>query len=140
MNINQQNTSDTQSQSIYSLIGGEDVVYKLVNSFYDIIETHPDGHKLHVLHLRGNGIPHSRVEQFNFLSGFLGGPKLYVEKHGHSNVRLMHEHVEIDSDAKDIWLTCMSMAIDEIGIAPTVKDKLMNNFTTIANLLVNRAD
>lgn len=140
MNMNQQNTSDMQSQSIYSLIGGEDVVYRLVNIFYDIIETHPEGHKLHVLHLRGNGIPHSRVEQFNFLSGFLGGPKLYVEKHGHSNVRLMHEHVEIDSEAKDIWLRCMSMAIDEIGIAPTVKDKLMNNFTTIANLLVNRAD
>jgi len=95
---------------------------------------------LHLLHLRGNGIAHSRVEQFNFLSGFLGGPKLYVEKHGHSNVRLMHEHVEINSEAKDIWLKCMDMAIDEIGIAAEVKGKLMNNFTTIANLLVNRTD
>jgi len=32
------------------------------------------------------------------------------------------------------------MAIDEIGIGAEVKDKLMNNFTTIANLLVNRTD
>lgn len=70
-----------------------------------------------LLHLRGNGIAHSRVEQFNFLSGFLGGPKLYVEKHGYSNVRSIHEHVEINSEAKEIWLKCMSMAIDDIGIA-----------------------
>lgn len=138
--MNQPNTSDMHNPSIYSLVGGEDAIYKLVNAFYDIIETHPEGHKLHVLHLRGNGIPHSRIEQFNFLSGFLGGPKLYVEKHGHSNVRLMHEHVEINNEAKDIWLKCMDMAIDEVGITPKVKEKLMNNFTTIANLLVNRTD
>lgn len=112
----------------------------MVNVFYDIVETNPEGHKLHLLHLRGNGIDHSRVEQFNYLSGFLGGPKLYVEKHGHSNVRNMHEHVEINSEAKDIWLKCMSVAIDHIGIVPTIKDKLMSNFTAIAERLVNRSD
>ncbi len=138
--MNQPNASYMHNQSVYSLIGGEDAIYRLVNSFYDIIEKHPDGHKLHVLHLRGNGIPHSRVEQFNFLSGFLGGPKLYVEKHGHSNIRQMHEHIEIDDEVKDIWLKCMAMAIDAIGINAETKDKLMSSFTTIANLLVNNSD
>ncbi len=132
--------SNNSHQSLYDLIGGEEGILKLVNVFYDIVETNPEGHKLHLLHLRGNGIAHSRVEQFNFLSGFLGGPKLYVEKHGHSNVRSMHEHVEINSEAKEIWLKCMSMAIDNIGIAPTIKDKLMSNFTAIAERLVNRND
>jgi hemoglobin len=129
-----------EKKSLYDAIGGEHVVQNLVKVFYDLVEQHPEGHKLHLLHLRGNGIAHSRVEQFNFLSGFLGGPKLYVEKHGHSNVRLMHEHVEINNEVKDIWLKCMDMAIDEMGIDPEVKNKLMNNFTTIANLLVNRTD
>jgi hemoglobin len=129
-----------EKKSLYDAIGGEHGVQNLVKVFYDLVEQHPEGHKLHLLHLRGNGIAHSRVEQFNFLSGFLGGPKLYVEKHGHSNVRVMHEHVEIDSEAKDIWLKCMDMAIDEIGVGAEVKVKLMNNFTTIANLLVNRTD
>jgi|GEM_PF-146145 len=129
-----------EKKSLYDAIGGEGGVENLVKVFYDLVEQHPEGKKLHVLHLRGNGIAHSRVEQFNFLSGFLGGPKLYVEKHGHSNVRLMHEHVEINSESKDIWLKCMDMAIDEVGIGAEVKNKLMNNFTTIANLLVNRTD
>lgn len=138
--MHQLSNSNNSYQSLYDLIGGEEGIKKLVNMFYDIVETNPEGHKLHLLHLRGNGIAHSRVEQFNFLSGFLGGPKLYVEKHGHSNVRSMHEHVEINSEAKEIWLKCMSMAIDNVGIAPTIKDKLMSNFTVIAERLVNRSD
>ena len=138
--MHQPTNSNISHIPLYDLIGGEEGIIKLVNVFYDIVETNPEGHKLHLLHLRGNGIDHSRVEQFNFLSGFLGGPKLYVEKHGHSNVRTIHEHVEINSEAKDIWLKCMSVAIDHIGIVPTIKDKLMSNFTAIAERLVNRSD
>jgi hemoglobin len=138
--MHQPTNSNISHKSLYDSIGGEEGIIKLVNVFYDIVETNPEGHKLHLLHLRGNGIAHSRVEQFNFLSGFLGGPKLYVEKHGHSNVRSMHEHVEINSEAKDIWLKCMSIAIDHIGIVPAIKDKLMSNFTIVAEQLVNRSD
>ena len=130
--MHQPTNSNISHIPLYDLIGGEEGIIKLVNVFYDIVETNPEGHKLHLLHLRGNGIAHSRVEQFNFLSGFLGGPKLYVEKHGHSNVRNMHEHEEINSEAKDIWLKCMSMAIDNVGIAPTIKNKMMSNYTAIA--------
>jgi hemoglobin len=125
---------------LYDLVGGEAGVLNLVKVFYDIVETEPFGHKLFLLHLRGNGLAHSRVEQFNFLSGFLGGPKLYVEKHGHSNVRTMHEHVEIDVESKDIWLNCMSMAIDKVGLEEATKNKLMRNFTAAAERLVNKLD
>ncbi len=140
MTSHQFSNPDYSKQSLYDQIGGEDGVQKLVKVFYDIVETQPEGHQLHVLHLRGNGIAHSRVEQFNFLSGFLGGPKLYIEKHGHSNVREMHEHVEINNASKDAWLKCMDMAIDDVGIAPETKSKLMHNFTVIAERLVNRDD
>lgn len=127
-------------QSLYSQIGGEAGVKQLVETFYDLIEQHPEGHAVNLLHLRGHGVAHSRVEQFNFLSGFLGGPSLYAEKFGHSNVRLMHEHVEINAAAKDAWLTCMAMAIDQVGLEPALKEQLMANFTVVAALLVNRND
>jgi len=125
-------------EPLYSRIGGEDVVRKLVETFYDLIEQRPEGQAVNILHLRGHGVAHSRIEQFHFLSGFLGGPKLYAERHGHSNVRLMHEHVEIDQEARDSWLTCMDMAIDQVGIDPALKPALMDNFTVVADLLVNR--
>jgi len=127
-----------EHRSLYSRTGGADGVKKLVETFYDFVETAPEGHAVNILQLRGHGVAHARVEQFNFLSGFLGGPNLYAEKFGHSNVRFMHEHVEIDDEAKDSWLTCMRMAIDKIGLEIDLKEKLMGNFTIVAEKLVNR--
>jgi hemoglobin len=125
--------------SLYERMGGAARVQTLVDAFYDIVETEPDGRILHILHLQGHGVLHSRIEQFNFLSGFLGGPKLYVEKYGHSNVREMHRHVEIGPAEKDAWLLCMSIAIDRVGIAPDVADALMKHFRVVANALENQS-
>lgn len=121
----------------YELVGGEKGVRRLVEEFYDIVEKEPEGRVLHILHLRGHGIPHARIEQFHFLSGFLGGPRLYVERYGHSDVRQMHKHVEINAAARDAWLKCMSMAIDRVGIDVDVKHQLMTNFTRVAMMLKN---
>lgn len=123
---------------LYDLVGGEEGLRNLIETFYDIIEFEPEGRVLLVLHLRGHGVAHSRIEQFNFLSGFFGGPSLYVQKYGHSDVRQMHEHVEINAEAKDAWLNCMSIAIDRVGLSADVKARLMAPFTRVATMLVNR--
>lgn len=125
------------SVSLYDAVGGEVGLRALVEAFYDIVEFEEPGRSLHILHLRGHGVAHSRIEQFNFLSGFLGGPRLYVERYGHSDVRKMHEHVVITTKERDAWLECMSMAIDRVGLSSNVKDKLMRHFTRVATMLVN---
>jgi hemoglobin len=124
--------------SLYDQLGGEPALRTLVGTFYDIVEFEPEGRVLHVLHLRGHGVAHSRIEQLAFLSGFLGGPGLYVQKYGHSDVRQMHEHVEIDAEARDAWLACMSMAIDRVGLSADLKARLMTPFTRVATMLVNK--
>jgi hemoglobin len=124
--------------SLYDQLGGDAGLQQLVQVFYDIVETEPAADELHRLHLRGNGVAHSRLEQFNFLCGFLGGPKLYAEKHGHANIKLMHAHVAITSHTKDIWLKSMAKAIDAIALDSTVKQQLMLSFTAVAERLVNQ--
>jgi hemoglobin len=128
----------TPSETLYVRVGGEEGIRQLVKVFYDLIEMHPAGRPVNLLHLRGHGIVHARIDQFNFLSGFFGGPRLYAERYGHSNVRLIHAHVEIDQKARDSWLTCMDMAIDEVGYPDELKKELMDNFIVVADLLVNR--
>lgn len=124
--------------TLYEQIGGEAGLQQLIQVFYDIVETDPAAEDLHRLHLRGNGVAHSRLEQFNFLSGFLGGPKLYAEKHGHANIKLMHEHVTITTSSKDLWLQAMDKAIDAVAIDSSIKQQLMLNFTAVADRLVNQ--
>ena len=126
-------------QLLYERIGGEEGVRRLVETFYDVIEYEPEGEALAILHLRGHGVAHSRIEQFNFLSGFFGGPRLYVEKYGHSNVRTMHAHVEINPAARDAWLNCMGIAIDRVGLPAKTKVQMMEHFTRVAQMLVNRS-
>lgn len=125
------------SNSLYDRLGGETGVRHLVEIFYDIVEHEPEGRDLMLLHLRGHGVAHSRIEQFNFLSGFFGGPKLYAEKHGHSNVRKMHEHVVINAGARDSWLNCMVLALDRVGTSAETKTAVMTHFRTVASMLKN---
>lgn len=126
------------SLSLYDRAGGARGIREIVEVFYDIVEQEPEGQPLLVLHLRGHGVAHSRIEQFNFLSGFLGGPKLYAEQQGHSNVRKMHEHVEIGAVERDAWLNCMSMALDRVEVDAATKTALMGHFRTVAHVLQNR--
>ncbi|WP_439541923.1 group II truncated hemoglobin [Hyphomicrobium sp.] len=125
----------TSDGSLYELIGADKGLRALIETFYDIVEFEPEGELLLTLHRRGHGVAHSRIEQFDFLSGFLGGPRLYVEHHGHSDVRAMHEHVDVSEEARDAWLKCMAIAIDRVGLPNDLKQRLMMPFTHVAKLL-----
>lgn len=118
-------------------IGGEDALRDLVEAFYDLVETAPEGETLRKLHLRGQGIPHARVEQFNFLSGFLGGRAHYREKHGHMDVRRMHEHVPISAQDAEDWLALMDRALSDLGHHGPYTDRLRAAFRRVALMLVN---
>ncbi|NPT62520.1 group II truncated hemoglobin [Paraburkholderia elongata] len=121
------------------MIGGEQALKRLVEKFYDIIETDPDGAIVHALHLKGFGINHVRLAQFEFLSGFFGGPQYYAERMGHANLRAMHEHLQIGFTEIKAWLICMEKAINALEFDSDVKAKLMLHFTRSAESLKSRS-
>ncbi|AZO11573.1 MULTISPECIES: group II truncated hemoglobin [unclassified Mesorhizobium] len=123
--------------SLLSQIGGETVLRGLVNAFYDLIETDPRGKSLLRLLFRGHGVDHAREEQFNFLCGFLGGPRHYLEKHGHMDVRLMHAHVPISAADAEDWLALMDQAIASMQLSGPPVDKMRVAFRRVALMLVN---
>ncbi len=118
-------------------IGGEDVLRNLVEHFYDLVEENPEGSQIVKLHKRGHGMGHARVEQFNFLSGFMGGRKYYQEKHGHMDVKLMHEHVPITTEDAENWLTCMDQALVDLKLTGPGVERLRAVFRRVALMLVN---
>jgi hemoglobin len=123
----------------YQMIGGEAGVEQLVKSFYDIVEKDPAGASLLAMHNHGHGLAHAREAQFEFLSGFLGGPKLYQERHRHSNVRLMHAHLSIGRAELDSWLICMEKALTAVNADPDTQHLLMSHFSRVAEALRTRA-
>jgi len=124
--------------SAFQMLGEEAGVRALVKAFYDVVEQDPEAQALHSLHLKGHGLAHARAEQFDFLCGFLGGPRYYVERHGHSRLREIHAHVPIGPEMRDLWLTCMAKALATLEAPEALRNTLMRNFTRAAEMIRNR--
>ena len=125
--------------SAYERLGGAEGIRRLVEVFYDIVETHPEGRPLVALHNQGNGFSHAREAQFAFLSGFLGGPQLYSEQHRHSNVKRVHAHMTIGQAERDSWVNCMAMALDTLDVEADFKAWLMTHFRRVSDGLMSRS-
>ena len=118
-------------------MGGETAVHDLVERFYDLIETLPQGAAIMAMHQQGHGLAHVRPAQFEFLCGFFGGRRYYHERHGHMNLTEIHAHVEIRRQDAEDWLAVMDRAMAETGVAQPMHDQIMATFRRAALRLVN---
>jgi len=124
--------------SLYELIGGEAGLKSLVNRFYDLMDSSIEAEKVRAIH--PDELTQSREKLFMFLSGWSGGPALYVEKFGHPRLRQRHMPFPIGKAERDEWLWCMNKALDESQLDAQVIEYLKGRFTEIANSMQNRVD
>jgi hemoglobin len=120
----------------YALIGGEATVRRLVDRFYDLMDETPEYfviRKLHPQDLSG-----SRDKLFMFLSGWLGGPPVYVEKHGPPMLRARHLPFPIGDAERDAWIACMKQAMEDCGIEEGLRKWLLQSLTGTADWMRNR--
>ncbi|WP_028535699.1 group II truncated hemoglobin [Paludibacterium yongneupense] len=119
----------------YQLLGGEGVVRWLCNRFYDIMDSEPAAAPLRAMHPAD--LAGSRQKLFMFLSGWLGGPSLYIEAFGHPRLRMRHLPFAIDEAARDQWMACMRTAVGELVVEDEVKDKLLAALYQTADFMRN---
>jgi hemoglobin len=132
------NTQGWTVSSIFDFLGGEAGVRRLVDRFYDLMETAPEAATVRALHpelLEG-----SREKLFLFLTGWSGGPQLYVERYGHPRLRMRHLPFSIGERERDEWLWCMDKALAETDLQPEVRDFLSSRFHAIADHMRNRPE
>ncbi|MGE0048144.1 MAG: group II truncated hemoglobin [Acidithiobacillus sp.] len=79
----------------------------------------------------------AREKLFLFLSGWLGGPDLYVQKFGHPRLRARHASFPVDDVARDQWMACMLRAMDEQQIEPELYEHLQGALQRTADFLRN---
>ena len=82
----------------YNDIGGEEVVRRLVTAFYDSMDSDPEFAVIRALH--PDDLTESREKLFEFLSGWLGGPELYVQRRGHRAQpgQVLHQALPVPQD------------------------------------------
>lgn len=125
-----------QEKTPYELIGGEATVAKLVDRFYALMDAVPQFSGIRGMH--GADLKPSREKLFMFLSGWLGGPDLYIQKIGHPMLRRRHLPFPIGESERDQWVACMALAMEETGIEPAIREKLLVSFFNTADFMRNK--
>lgn len=120
----------------YEKIGGDAAVAKLSARFYELMDSVPQFAELRAMHPAS--LEGSSQKLYMFLSGWLGGPDLFVEKFGHPRLRGRHMPFSIGLQERDQWVACMLLAMEEVGIEPTIRAKLLENFFNTADFMRNK--
>ena len=125
-----------QGQTAYELLGGEGVVRRLVDRFYEIMDTDPVAAPIRAMH--PPDLQRSADTLFMFLSGWLGGPDLFVQQFGHPMLRARHLPFAIGIRERDQWLACMSQAMREREVDPAMAEQLAQAFFGTADWMRNK--
>jgi len=129
-------THPTPDTPPYDLLGGESGVRRIVDRFYDLMDETPEYYVVRKLHPRELG--GSRQKLFMFLSGWLGGPQLYVQQYGHPKLRARHLPFAIGNAERDAWIACMTQAMTECDVEESLKKWLLKSLFGTADWMRNR--
>lgn len=117
-------------------MGGEQTLRALVNRFYDLMEELPEVRDIR--HLHAPDLAEAREKLFMFLSGWLGGPQLYIQKYGHPRLRQRHMPFPIGEKERDQWMLCMTRAMADVGLEENLKQELEAAFFRTADFMRNK--
>ncbi len=131
-------TSEQPQVTLYELIGGDLHVRELVDRFYDLMDLEPDFAELRAMH--PPSLDGSRDKLYHFLSGWSGGPDLYSPRYGNPFLRARHLPFAIGTSARDQWLTCMLLAMQDLEITEEKQDILLQAFFKTADWMRNKPE
>lgn len=131
----QQLIAELAEHSIYELIGAADGLRAVVDRFYDLMDADPTYEPIRSMHQPDLGA--IRTGLFEYLSGWLGGPQLFAERKGSPCIVGAHLPFRIDARAADLWLDCMTRAMEEAGVAERYREALLPPLGHITQMLRN---
>lgn len=99
----------TPAPTPYDMIGGEAVVRRIVERFYDVMDSAPEAAGIRAMHAADLGP--MRQTLFEFLSGWLGGPRSYAKC-----IMSAHRPFAIGDAERDAWMFCMRRALSDSGV------------------------
>lgn len=126
------------STTHFERLGGAKGVRRLVDRFYDIMDTAAEAANVRALH--ASSLKSSREKLYLYLTGWTGGPPVYVEKYGDPRLRMRHLPFSIGSRERDEWLWCMERSLAEHDMPDDLRKHLRDRLRTLADHMRNRPD
>ena len=117
----------------YEDIGGKTRIRLLVERFYHHMDALPEVRSVRAMHPAD--LSGSREKLYEFMSGWLGGPPLFVQKRGSPCITKAHRPFHIDETAAQQWMKCMRQAMVDVGIDANYRQMLEPAFERVAQAL-----
>jgi hemoglobin len=120
-------SADEQEDSVrttpYQAAGELAGITRLVDEFYLNMDMLPEAETIRNMH--PEDLTESRKKLTCFLSGWLGGPKLFQQHYGPISIPGFHKQFPICYEERDAWLLCMQRAIAVQPYSAPFKDYLL---------------
>jgi hemoglobin len=120
----------------FQRIGGQPTVDRLVDSFYDRMETQPEAAVIRALHPRD--LSATRAVLKKYLAEWLGGPPAYSQERGHPRLRARHLPFSIGDEERDAWMFCMRGAMEEVVTDDVAREWILQKLAPLADWMRNR--
>ena len=120
----------------YDLMGGEAAIRSLVDRFYFYMDILPEAQGIRAMHAAS--LASAKEKLFKFLSGWLGGPNLFIEEFGHPMLRMRHFPFAIGEDERDQWMLCMNKALAEVAMDDRLRTDLRAALQQLATHMINK--
>lgn len=128
----------TESPTPYDRIGGEAGVRRLTQRFYALMDSLPEAAACRAIH--PPSLAGSEQKLFDYLTGWLGGPPIYVQKNGPPMLRRRHLHAPIAGPEIEGWLLCFRQAWAETVTDAALTEAVLPQVEHLARHMRNRED
>jgi len=128
----------SDSRTLYERIGGEEPLRLLVQRFYHHMDALKEAETIRWMH--ADNLQSAEDKLFMFLSGWMGGPSLYIEKFGHPRLRMRHITFSIGESERDQWMLCMKHALADVVTDQAFSDELYATLYGVADFMRNQVE
>jgi hemoglobin len=122
--------------TLYEAIGGDATIRRLVRRFYELMDTLPEAKACRDVH--PPSLARAEEKLYEYLTGYLGGPQLYIEKYGHPRLRARHFVAPIGAAERDGWILCFKQALAETIEHPKLREIIWAPIEQLAHHMQNR--
>ena len=123
-----------EGDASYRAAGGLEGLRRLVDDFYKCMDELPEAAEVRGMH--PESLDAARDKLACFLSGWLGGPRLFAEKYGSISIPAFHAQWPINGAQAEAWLTCMAHAIARQDYTPAFAEYLLAQLRVPAQRIV----
>lgn len=129
-------SDDVTVNAFFDEVGGQPFFERLAHAFYQ----HVTADDVLAPMYPPDDLPGAERRLALFLTQYWGGPTTYSQERGHPRLRMRHLPFKVNPEARDHWLTCMRLALDELAPAPAARAAFDDYFDRAAHAMLNTFD